>query len=60
MQVPSDKTLPHPRGTTSWWATSQGTIVMDGVEYTPTHPITKYGIWGCDIATSKSGTNSKL
>ena len=34
-----------PSGKVTWWKTQNGAIVMDGVEYTVTHPITKFGLW---------------
>ena len=55
--VPSRSSLKSP-GKATWWKTNKGTIVMDGVEYTVTHPITKFGLW--DSAEPLKFPKSKL
>ncbi len=45
LQPSSNRALPKDEGV-SYWPTTYGTVVMDGAEYTATHPISIVGIWG--------------
>ena len=56
--VSPSRNKPASPGRATWWKTNKGTIVMDGIEYTVTHPITKFGLW--DTAKSAQLLKSKL